>query len=73
LDQNQQGDTVVDQAIVDYETAISTSGAHGRFLVLSDPTSSHSALYIVNPNEALSISLDGVNGLTQPLIQYIHQ
>ena len=71
LDQNRQGDTLVNQVITDTEATTTTSGADGRFLL--DSGSESSAFYIVSPNEALSIPLTGTGTVTQPIVQYIHQ
>lgn len=73
LDTNQQGDAEVNQAVVETETATSTSGTSGRFLLSNSDGSTSSAFYIVNPNEALSILLSASDGLTQPINQYYHQ
>jgi len=73
LDMNQQGDVEVNEAVVETETATSTSGTNGRFLLSDSESSASSAFYIVNPNEALSILLSASNGLTQPINQYYHQ
>jgi hypothetical protein len=73
LDTNQQGDSKVNQAVVETETATSTSGASGRFLLSDSDGSTSSAFYIVNPNEALSIQLSASDGLTQPINQYYFQ
>jgi len=73
LDSNQQGDTDVNRAIVDSETATATSGVHGRFLLYDPATSTSSAFYIVNPNEAYSIPISGGGVITQPIVRYLHQ
>jgi hypothetical protein len=69
LDMNQQGDVEVNQGVVETETATSTSGTSGRFL-LSNSDGSSSAFYLVNVLEALSIQLSASDGVTQPINQY---
>jgi hypothetical protein len=72
LDLNQQGAVEVNQPVVETETATSTSGTNGRFL-LSNSDGSSSAFYIVSVLEALSIQLSASGGVTQPVNQYFHQ
>ncbi len=73
LDQNQQGDTIVDQAIADSIQATATSGVHGRFLLFPSNTSTPAAFYLIGPNEAISLPLGGTNNLSQPFTDYRHQ
>jgi hypothetical protein len=73
LDQNLEGDTVVNLADTETETSTSTSGGNGRFLLYNNEGGATSALYFVNKNEALSIQLNADNGQTQTLNQYYHQ
>jgi stress response protein SCP2 len=71
LDQNLAGDTQVNQAVVETETATPTSGAHGRFLLTNNDGSTQSALYFVNKDMALGIQISGSQ--TQPIVRYLHQ
>jgi hypothetical protein len=73
LDQNRQGDTEMNQAIVDSETATTSSGVHGRFLLYDPNTSTSSAFYIVTPDQAYSMPISGGDGKTQPIARYLHQ
>ena len=73
LDQNLEGDTVVNLADTETETSTSTSGGNGRFLLYNNEGGATSALYFVNKNEALSIQLNADNGQTQTLNQFYHQ
>ena len=73
LDTNQEGNTQVNQAVVETETTTPTSGAHGRFLLYNNDGSTNSALYYINPNEDLTIQLSPSDGQTQPINRYLHQ
>ncbi len=73
LDQNQQGNSVVNQDTVETETSDSNSALHGRFLLNDKTTSTSYALYTVNKNESIAIPLGGDAGKTQPLTVFTHQ
>jgi hypothetical protein len=73
LDGNRQGNTQVNLSTLETESATSTSGTHGRFLLFNNNGTSKSALYLINKNSALGIEITGSSSQTQPLSLFTHQ
>lgn len=73
LDQNRQGNTQVNLATLETESATATSGAHGRFLLMNNNGTSKFAVYLINKNSAVGIDITGSSTQTQPLNLFTHQ
>ena len=73
LDADTQGQSDVDLTVTATETATSTSGVSGRFLYQPSNTPFGYAIYVIDKDNAVAISLGGSGNETDPLLRFIHQ